>query len=145
MFTFSTTAFQRLVRASAIYDVLATALFATPWTFVLAHGHISAVNGALGGQALPAFSPFHVLFACLLGSVVLVWSALRIRYPAVLFGRMDAIARVLFSTWMLWAYTQTGAAVLWLFIVPEIAWGIVQLLPVARPVSEDRYAIRIYD
>ena len=82
---------------------------------------------------LPAFEPFHVLMCCLLGSIVLVWSALRVRDPQQRFGRYDAAARLLFSTWMGWALLATGAPVLWLFLLPEFAWGLAQLSPV-RPV-----------
>lgn len=77
----SPSASRRLVRASALYDLFLTAAFATPWTFALVHGHLSALNVALGGAALPAFTPFHLLFACLMGSIVLVWSVLRILEP----------------------------------------------------------------
>ncbi len=138
MFTVSARAFRRIVRASALYDLLLTAPFATPWSFALAHAALSALNQRLGGTALPAFAPFHVLFACLLGSVVLVWSALRLRDPQAGYGRHDAAARLLFSSWMLWALLQTGAPLLWLFLLPELGWGLLQLLPLSR--SADRAA-----
>jgi hypothetical protein len=125
----SAIAFRRIVFGSALYDLLVTAPFATPWTFALTHGQLSAINRGLGGEALPPFAPFHVLFACLLGSVVLVWSVLRLTDPQRRFGRYDGVARMLFSAWMAWALTQTGAPLLWLFIVPEFAWGVVQWLP----------------
>ncbi len=130
--------YRRIVFGSALYDLLVTAPFATPWTFALAHRQLSDTNQLLGGAALPAFMPFHVLFACLLGSVVLVWSALRLRDPQQRFGRYDGAARMLFSCWMLWALQTTGAPLLWLFVVPEFAWGVAQWLPVspvARPGS----------
>lgn len=129
---FSVSAFRRVVRASAVYDVLMIAAFATPWSFALAHVQLSTLNQALGGAALPAFSALHILFACLLGSVVLVWSVLRIRDPQPRFGRYDAVARLLFALWMLWAWQQTGAPLLWLFLLPEAAWGVVQALPLRR-------------
>jgi hypothetical protein len=122
----------RIVRASALYDLLLTAPFATPWSFIWAHGRLSAVNRLLGGGGLPAFGPFHILFACLMGSVVLVWSALRLATPSVRLGRYDGVTRLLFSAWMAWALAATGAPLLWLFVVPELAWGIMQWLPVAR-------------
>lgn len=129
---FSLPAFLRLVRASAIYDVLMTAAFATPWTLLLLRQHLSDLNVSLGGAPLPLFAPFHLLIGSLLGSVVLVWSALRIADPQPRFGRYDAVARYLFSLWMLWALAVTGEPVLWLFVVPELAWGIAQSLPLAR-------------
>ncbi|MEO6917983.1 MAG: hypothetical protein ABI171_02945 [Collimonas sp.] len=121
----------RIVRASAIYDLLLTAPFATPWSFALLWNQMSATNQWLGGAALPAFGPFHVLIACLLGSIVVVWSALRIVDPALRLGRFDGVARFLFSVWMAWALVTTGAPLLWLFVVPEFAWGVVQWWPVA--------------
>ena len=45
------------------------------------------------------------------------------------FGHYDAAARYLFSLWMGWALLVTGEPVLWLFIVPELAWGLAQSLP----------------
>ncbi len=122
--------FRRIVRASALYDLLVTFPFATPWTFAAAHALLSAANVRLGGQALPAFEPFHILMACLMGSVVLVWSVLRLRDPQARYGRYDAAARLLFATWMGWTWLQTGTPLLWLFIVPECAWCIAQALPV---------------
>lgn len=124
--------FRRIVRGSALYDLIVTAPFATPWSFALLHTQLSAMNTQLGGTALPAFAAFHVLIAALLGSIVLVWAALRIATPEARFGRYDGVGRVLFSTWMVWAWMQTGAPVLWLFIVPEALWAVAQFLPVRR-------------
>ncbi|APA67737.1 hypothetical protein [Janthinobacterium sp. 1_2014MBL_MicDiv] len=128
----SLSAFRRLVRASAIYDVFMTAAFATPWTFLLLHEHLSTVNVRLGGVPLPVFEPFHLLISSLLSSVVMVWSMLRIVDPQPRLGRYDAAARYLFSLWMAWALLVTGQPVLWLFIVPELAWGLAQSLPLHR-------------
>ncbi|KQW93830.1 hypothetical protein ASC94_14780 [Massilia sp. Root418] len=131
----SPAAFRHIVRASAIYDLAVTAPFATPWTFALVLAQLSAVNQLLGGAALPAFGPFHTLIACLMGSIVLVWSVLRIRDPQPRFGRYDAAGRLLFSTWMAWALAATGEPLIWLFLLPEAAWCIVQCLPVRRATS----------
>ena len=127
------TTFRKIVLGSAIYDLVVTAPFATPWSFAYAHAQLDDINRQLGGAALPAFAPFHVLFACLLGSAVLVWALLRISDPQQRFGRFDGVARLLFSTWMIWTLTVTGAPLLWLFIVPEMAFCVAQLLPVRSP------------
>ncbi len=124
------TTFRKIVLGSAIYDLFVTAPFATPWSFAYAHARLDGINRQLGGAALPAFAPFHVLFACLLGSVVLVWALLRISDPQQRFGRFDGVARLLFSTWMIWTLTVTGAPLLWLFIVPEMTFCVAQWLPV---------------
>ena len=125
----SVSAFRRVVRASAIYDVLMTAPFTTPWTFLLLREHLNALNVGLGGAPLPLFEPLHLLISSLFGSVVMVWSVLRMLDPQPLFGRYDAAARYLFSTWMAWALLETGQPLLWLFLVPELAWGVAQSLP----------------
>ena len=128
---FSPATYLRVVRASALYDVIATAAFATPWTFEWDWRQLSAANVMLGGTPLPAVGVFHVLIACLLGSLVLVWSALRLTRAEIRLGRFDGAARFLFSTWMAWALVLTHAPLLWLFLVPEFAWGVVQWWPVA--------------
>jgi hypothetical protein len=122
--------FLTVVRASAAYDLLLTAPFATPWTFAFAHAHLSALNSRLGGGALPDFGPMHILFACLMGSIVLVWTVLRLRAPSVRLGRYDGVGRFLFSTWMAWALAVSGTPLLWLFVIPEFCWGVAQWLPV---------------
>lgn len=132
MFTFSPAQFRRVVWASAAYDLVVTAPFATPWSFAIAFGQLGAVNQALGGQPLPAFTALHRLFALLMGSIVLVWSVLRLRGPTLQLGRYDAAARALFSLWMAWAWMQTGAPVLLLFLLPEAVWAAAQAWRVKR-------------
>jgi len=123
--------FRRVVFFSALYDLLLTAPFATPWSFGLVRAQLSAFNAALGGAALPDFAGFHLLMANLLGSIVVVWSVLRLRHPEPRLGRYDGAARFLFSTWMAWTLQATGQPVLWLFLVPEFAWGVAQWWPLA--------------
>ena len=132
--SFSPSQFRRIVRASAVYDLVVTAPFATPWTFAIAFGHLTAINQALGGQPLPAFGPVHMMFALLMGSIVIVWSVLRLRGPTTQLGRYDAAARALFSVWMGWAWIQTREPVLLLFLMPEASWAVVQAWRV-RPVG----------
>ena len=87
MFRFSPTAFRHVVRASAVYDVLATAPFATPWSFAWNWRQLSDINVRLGGIALPAFDVYATLVACLMGSIVLVWTALS--GPFVGWGKLE--------------------------------------------------------
>lgn len=130
MLAFSPSRFLRVVWFSALYDLVLTAPFATPWTFEFNRQQLSALNQALGGPALSAFAPVQTLFVLLMGSLVLVWSVLRLRGPTVQFGRYDAAGRLLFSLWMAWAWSQGGLPVLLLFLLPELAWAVVQLWPV---------------
>jgi hypothetical protein len=123
---------RRIVRASAIYDLVVIAPFLTPWTFAFTHGQMQAQNVMLGGAPLPPFAPLHVLFVCALASLVAIWAVLRIADPQVRFGRYDGTGRVLFAVWMAWALAMSDTPILWVFIVPETLWAIVQWLPLRR-------------
>ncbi len=119
----------RLVRASAAYDLAVTAAFATPWTFTLVHAALNAASGALGLSAFPELDLMQVLYANLMGSVVVVWSLLRIVRPERLHGLLDGVARVLFSMWMACALANGGPDLLWPFLIVEAAWGVLQFAP----------------
>ena len=127
---FNPARFRCVVWLSALYDLIVTAPFATPWTFEMNRAQLSAINQALGGQPLPAFDAMQTWFALLMGSIVLVWSVLRLRGPTVQLGRYDAAGRALFSLWMAWAWAQSAAPMLLLFLVPELAWAALQAWPV---------------
>jgi len=115
------THYRRLVRASGIYDLIATAAFATPWTFAILHQLLGQFS------PLPPFAPLHVLLANLLGSVVIVWSVLRVWNPQSIFGLFDSFARALFFTWQLYyLLAMDGAPILWFFAVPELIFGLLQ-------------------
>ncbi|MCH4880934.1 hypothetical protein EQV97_26715 [Pseudomonas sp. TMW22090] len=130
----TSTQYRRLVRGSAWYDLIVMAAFVTPWSFAALHGLLAAVMQALDlpGE-LPVFAPVHMLMANLLGSIVCVWSVLRIRDPQQVYGRYDAAGRFLFAAWQLNALLQGGSSLLVVFLVFELAWGIVQVLPVKAP------------
>jgi hypothetical protein len=72
-----------------------------------------------GGGTLPGFDTIHTLFACLMGSIVLVR-----------LGRYDGVARFLFSAWMAWALAVSGTPLLWLFLIPGFCRDGAQWLPV---------------
>jgi hypothetical protein len=72
----------------------------------------------------------HLLMANLLGSIVCVWAVLRIRDPRPLYGRYDAAGRLLFASWMFYALLHGASALVWIFLLFELAWGVVQMLPV---------------
>lgn len=125
----SRTGYLRVVRASAWYDLVVTAGFATPWTYGLLHGALSWTGETLGFGGMPDREPMQVLYANLMGSVVVVWSLLRLRGPLPVHGLYDGAARALFSLWMAYALTDGASGVLVPFLVVEVAWGVVQLLP----------------
>ncbi|WP_263140578.1 hypothetical protein [Pseudomonas sp. RIT-PI-AD] len=123
--------YRRLVRASAGYDLIVTVAFSTPWTFALLHGALQGIARALDlpGE-LGDFGPVQVLMANLMGSIVCVWSVLRIRDPQRRYGRYDAAGRGLFALWQAYALSQGASLVLLPFLLAEIAWGVAQALPV---------------
>lgn len=125
----SRASYLRVVRASAWYDLVVTAGFATPWTYSLAHGLLSSAGDALGLGALPDRDPVQTLYANLMGSVVVVWSVLRLRRTRPAHGIYDGAARTLFSAWFAYALASGTTGLLWLFLAVEVAFGAVQLVP----------------
>ncbi len=118
-----TSRYLRIVRASAFYDLVVTLPFALPWTFAPLHAAMAALAQAwqLPGQ-VSALDPLHMLLANLLGSVVVMWSLA----PSVLLGRLDAAARWLFALWQVYAVLHGASAILLLFTVAEIGFGVLQ-------------------
>lgn len=129
----TTTQYRQLVRGSAWYDLIVTAAFATPWSFAAVHGLLLSLSQAfnLPGE-LPPFEPVHMLMANLLGSIVCVWAVLRIRDPQQVYGRYDAVARFLFAAWQVYALSHGASSLLAIFLFFELAWGVVQILPVKQ-------------
>ncbi|MFF3446478.1 hypothetical protein ACFYXJ_04950 [Streptomyces sp. NPDC002667] len=121
--------YPRVVRASAWYDLAVTAGFATPWTYALVHDALSSAGTALGVGGLPELDVWQVLFANLMGSVVVVWAALRIVRPRPEYGLFDGMARALFATWQLYALAHGVSQLVWLFFAVEVAFGALQLAP----------------
>lgn len=118
----------RVIRLSALYDLIVTAPFATPWTVALLVRGLGAVHDGLGlPGARPALAgPIAVLMANLMGTLVVLWSLARLRHTTVEQGRTDTIARIAFAAWMGWALVGGASAIVAVFLVAEIAWAIVQ-------------------
>ena len=113
--------YRQLVRFSAIYDLAATAAFATPWTFQLVHQALGLIS------PLPDFQPLHVFFANMLGSIVVVWSILRIWRPEPILGLFDSFARGMFFFWQIYYLLVYGISpVVWVFAALEFAFGASQ-------------------
>lgn len=125
----SRTAYLRVVRASAWYDLVVTAGFATPWSCALLRDALSSLGDRLGLGVLPALDPMQTLYANLMGSVVVVWALLRIVRPLTAHGLFDGAARTLFAGWQGYALAHGATRLLWFFLVAEVAFGAVQLLP----------------
>jgi hypothetical protein len=128
----------RTIRRSACYDLIVTAAFATPWTARGLAGALGALHDALGlpGERPALVGAVPVLLANLMGSLVVLWSILRIRAPTLDHGRTDTIARAVFALWMAWALVDGASPLIAGFLAAEIAWGAVQ----ARAIRAARYA-----
>lgn len=122
-------AYPRFVRASAWYDLAVTVGFATPWTYRLVHSALSRLGEAIGAGALPVLDPVQTLYANLMGSVVVVWALLRLLRPLPVHGLYDGFARTLFAVWQAYALAHGAPYWLWLFLLAEVAFGVVQLVP----------------
>jgi hypothetical protein len=133
------TAALRTIRRSALYDLIVTAPFATPWTARWLFTGLSALHAWLGlpGQPPVVSDPIAVLLANLMGSLVVVWALVRLRAPAIPHGAADTVARGAFSLWMAWALISGASPLIAGFLVAEVAWGIVQ----ARAIRRARYAV----
>ncbi len=133
----------RIVRASAWYDLLVTWPFALPWTFGWLYAQLGALALALQlpGTVHP-LDATHMLFANLLGSVVVVWSLARLWGPTLQLGRLDALARVLFATWQVYAFAQGASAVVLGFAAFELLFALLQGWPVAPTASAGQEALR---
>jgi len=121
-----------IVRASALYDLLVTAPFMTPWSMALVFSGMTALSDALAlDRPIPALDATQMLLANLLGSVVIVWSLWRWRHPSEQAGRYDALARGLFALWQIYAVVQGASMLILGFTGLEVLFSIAQLLPVS--------------
>ena len=85
-------------------------------------------------MAPSADAVYTVLFANLMGSLVVVWSLYRLVRPSRAAGAADVAARTLFSLAMVAALASGASPLLLALLVPEAAWGVVQLIAL-RPTS----------
>lgn len=121
------TTVRRVVRASAVYDLITTAGFALPWTAPGAFALIGGTHHALGlTGALPGDDVYTLLFANLMGGIVTVWAVLRILRPEPVLGAADTAGRALFALAMCATLVAGASPVLAGFAVLELAWALVQ-------------------
>jgi hypothetical protein len=129
-------AYHRVFRLSAWYDLAIALPFTTIWTFVpMWRGVLSPLVDAAGFGPLPMPGVYGVLFANFFGCVVTIWAILRLVRDDVRLARWDGAGRVGFSIAMINAMAAGASPLLWVFLVPEIAFGVAQLAPPRRPAS----------
>jgi hypothetical protein len=118
----------RIVRLSALYDLVVTVGFAFTATATVIFQGLGALHESLGltGSTPDPGDPFTVMFANLMGGVVTVWALFRIVRPSLAAGVADVGARVLFSLGMLAALGQGASPFVLLMLILEMAWAVVQ-------------------
>lgn len=126
----SVSIYRRIVRGSALYDLVVIWPFAIPGIADRNLHMLSDLHHYLGwGGTFPVFEPLHILFANLLGVLVIVWSLLRLLSPETRFGLIDGATRIAFSCLFLYyLLVWQASAVLYLFLVPEVLWAAAQLV-----------------
>ncbi len=130
------TQYRKIVRASAIYDLVVTAPFVTPWSFAIVQYFLNIIS------PVPTFEPMHMLFVNLFGSIVIVWAILRIRDPQPIYGFYDSIGRALFSMWFIYYLVLYSInPVTWIFAIFEIFWFAIQAYGFFKIPKEHRPAI----
>lgn len=118
----------RIVAAGAYYDLALTLPFATPFGAAWTLRQLAALHArlAVGGAPPPPFAPGHVLFVAFFGTVVVLWSVVRIRFRRAEDGAADAIGRLAFASWMAWALSAGVSRLVAVPLVLELAWGAAQ-------------------
>lgn len=124
----------QIVRASAFFDLIVTAGFMTPWTAPLVFNAFAALSRALAlDRPVPTLDITAMLFANLLGSVVVVWSLWRLMQPSRSVGLYDALARILFAMWQVFAVAHGASFLILGFTCFEVGFAIAQILPLNTP------------
>lgn len=134
----------RVVRVSALYDLVVTVGFAFFTAVPIFHA-LGAMHRALGlaGVAPDPGDPIAVMFANMMSSVVTVWALFRIVRPSLLAGAADVGARVLFSLGMAVAVLSGASPIVLVMLALELFWAVVQAFALlsarrVRPVDRPR-------
>ncbi len=118
----------RVVRISAVYDLVVSVGFAFSFSAMPIFDALGALHGALGltGETPDPSDPLTVMFANLMGSVVTIWALFRMFRPSLEAGAADVGARVLFSLGMAVAVLHGASPLVLGMLVLEVAWALVQ-------------------
>jgi hypothetical protein len=129
-------------RVGGLYDILVTAVFATPWTAAFMLGLLAAAQEMAGlpGEPMPAFGTSHLLFVTLFGVVVTMWSVVRVLRPTAFLITVDTVGRAVFATWFVWALLAGHSTVIVAFLVLELTMLVLQALGVRRALRLDAEA-----
>ncbi len=113
---------------SSWYDLAMSAPFALPIFFTLTWDYVlTPINTGLGFGALEPLGPHGVMFANFYGSIVMLWALVRIYTGDVRLAVVDGAGRLLFSIAMLHALLHGATLLVWIFLVPEIIFCVLQI------------------
>ena len=126
--------FHRLYRISAWYDLLITWPYATPMTLAIMWQMMGGMHAAAGLPPLPELSPYAILFGNFFGTIVVLWSVLRLKLNDPQLARWDAIGRWMFSAWMINALLNGASPLIGVFLILELLFAVLQSLPVKQNV-----------
>ena len=122
--------FARLYRASAWYDLIVTWPFALAPTLLAVMMLAGLANDSLGFAPIPDLTSAGIMFGNFFGTVVLVWSVVRLQWNDPVLARYDAFARWMFSLAMIIALTNGASPILLGVLIPELTFAVLQSLPV---------------
>jgi hypothetical protein len=122
----------RVVRLSAICDLVVTVGFAFAITATVLFDSLAVLHDSLGltGATPDPSDPFVIMFANLMGSVVAVWAVFRILRPSLLAGAVDIGARILFSIGMTVALIEGALPLVIVMLALEIVWAVAQSIAI---------------
>lgn len=121
-------------RAGAIYDLIVTVGFATPFSAAILLGATRWIHDALGlpGAQLPVLDPASMMFVSLFGAGVTMWAIARILRPEPRFIAIDTVGRAVFALWMTWALLNGQSTTVVVFLIGEVLWLVLQLSGLLR-------------
>ena len=120
--------YQKIVRASTVYDLVITTPFMFPPIALGIIGLASQFGEAIGLKTHMNITPDTLIWISLMATVVTLWSILRVLSPERRFGLYDGFGRLSFSFWFLFYPLVYGTSELsYLFLGPELIWAVVQL------------------
>jgi hypothetical protein len=126
--------------AGAIYDLVVTVGFATPFTAAALLQFTRWVHEALGlpGTPVPVLGPAELMFVSMFGTAVTMWALARILRPEPRFIAIDTAGRAAFALWMTWALLNGQSTTVVVFLIGEVLWFALQLSGLLRLRREAR-------
>lgn len=121
-------------RAGAVYDLIVTVGFATPFTASLLLGATRWAHDAfdLPGAQLPAFDATALMFTSMFGTAVTMWAIARLLRTEPRFIAIDTVGRAVFALLMTWALLNGQSATIVVFLIGEVLWLALQLSGLLR-------------